>query len=323
MWRIRAGIEQDWRALRMLLPQAFQFGSRSRSIVAATEEGLIVGAAAISDRRRSEPLSGPRVALHVVPPYRQRGIGRQLVEVCVRLAADEGAAALYAWQPMVAGGEEAGAWRRLGFDRNVIVYEGRGDVNRGLEYLKPRYERAVEEGWIPSKARLEPLGAEHAEQIGRLHVTCLGGRLEDIIDQVRGERADRYHPELSPVLLVDEKVMGFSLARICSPGTALVDSTVVHPSLRLGWANLWLKYGGGCACVRLGVHTLIYYAYDHHGDTKKLSRQTGAILREMAEPYMIIREPGSSASRPPGGRGGDIRPLRRGGPGDRAYRRDY
>jgi hypothetical protein len=39
----------------------------------------------------------------------------------------------------------------------------------------------------------------------------------------------------------------------------LAESTVVDPSLRGGWANLWLKHAGATASVRLGLHTLLYY----------------------------------------------------------------
>jgi GNAT superfamily N-acetyltransferase len=295
---IRPGSERDWRALRMLLPEAFHYGSGARALVATSEDGLrIVGAAAVSPRLRSEPALGPRVAVHVIPPCRRRGIGQQLVEACAAAAGNR-AAALYAWQPVPAQSDDAQRYRQLGFDRTVTLLEGHTEVERAFSHLNPLYEQVVERGWIPPEARLAPLDAGHAAQIARLHVDYLGGQYEQIIAAVRGELPLRYVPDLSPVLLVEGQIRGFTLARMQAEGIAAVDATVVHPAFRRGWANLWLKFAGACACRDLGIHTLLFYTYDRHTDTRKISRQVGGTIVEMVEPYMRLPRPPRPADGP-------------------------
>jgi GNAT superfamily N-acetyltransferase len=289
-WTIRAGGAQDWRALRMLLPQAFFHGSGAQSLVATTEDGrLIIGAAAMSPRLRSHPLPGVSVAAHVVPPYRRRGLGRQLVNACRSLAMQRNASGLYAWQPLAEASEDASAYRRLGFDRTVAVQEGRADVEMGYKHLKPLYDQVMERQWIPAGARLVPYDQADAIEIAKLHVMHLGGQMQEILSRLRGQSPVRYHPRLSPVVLVDGHVMGFTLAQVLAGGMVLVDSTVVDPQLRGGWANLWLKFAGVSECRDMAIHTVVYYTYDNHSDTRKLSRQVGAVSRQLVEPYQVLQ----------------------------------
>jgi len=168
---IRPGTDRDWRALRMLLPEAFHHGSGTRAFVAtADDDQKIIAAAAISPRLRSDPLSGPRVAIHVIPPFRRRGIGRRLLAACAHLAASEQAAALYAWKPLPPDSDDASAYAALGFKNSIRVEEGRADVELSYQYLKPFFDQIVQRQWIPSTAILVPLNPSHATAIARLHV---------------------------------------------------------------------------------------------------------------------------------------------------------
>ena len=270
----------------MLLPAAVHFGSGVRAAVATDGDGLIVGAAALSARPRADPVSGLRVALHVIPPRRGRGLGRALSEACADVARGAGAEALYAWGPVdPAAGEP---WRRLGFGHSCTVRESRVSLAAALNYLTPFYERVVAEGWIPPDARLVPLDRADAREVARLHVAQLGGELESLVRRISGNVPPPYHPAMSPVILVNGRVMAFSLALPLPGGIALAESTVVDPSLRGGWANLWLKIAGATESLRLGLHTLLYYTYDRHTDTRKLGRQVGGVTRELVEPYKLL-----------------------------------
>jgi GNAT superfamily N-acetyltransferase len=117
-WVIRFGRETDWRALRLLLPGAFHLGSGTTPIVAAEREmGLVVGVAAMASRLRLDPVTGTWVDVHVIPPYRRRGIGRELIDACATAARVQGARALYAWAPMPVADPRVTAWKALGFER--------------------------------------------------------------------------------------------------------------------------------------------------------------------------------------------------------------
>jgi len=281
----------------MLIPDAFHHGGGARAIVATSSDGRhIIGAAAVSPRLRSDPVTGPRIALHVIPPFRRRGIGARLLAACAQVAAAERAAALYAWQPLLPESLEARAYAGIGFDRSIRVEEGRADVEKSYQYLKPFFDELVQRQWIPPAAKLVPLSPAYASEIANLHVQYLGGRPDEIAAQVRGELPIRYHPQLSPVILVDGKVMGFTLARLFGERQTLVDSHALHPRLRGGWASLWLKFAGLCACRDLGIATTLFYSYDRHTDTQKLSRKAGVVIREMIEPYILLENPRFAAA---------------------------
>src|SRR5438270_476137 len=78
--------------------------------------------------------------------------------------------------------------------------------------------------------------------------------------------------------LVDGRVVGFTLGRVLPGGVCEVDANVLHPSVRLGWANLWLKMEAGRLLLDGGVHTLRYFSLRQHTDTARISRQVGGRL---------------------------------------------
>jgi GNAT superfamily N-acetyltransferase len=279
----------------MLLPQAVHHGSGASAFIAADPAGLIIGAAAISPRLRALPMPGPKVAIHVIPPARGRGLGRDLSETCARIVLKYRAKVLYAWDMCEAGSPAIATWAKLGFDQAVSVQEGCMDVRRLFDYLKPLYDGILERGWIPRDARIVALHEADHRQIAALHAECLGGTIHDLLWVLRGDAPTQYDSALSPVIIVKEKVVAFSLLERTGPDSAFVHSTVVHPALRDGWANLWLKYYGASRCVDLGVQRVLHHSYDQHRDTRRLARATGATIRMLLEPYRILGEACSSA----------------------------
>jgi GNAT superfamily N-acetyltransferase len=289
-WTFRSGRRQDWRALRMLLPQAVYHGSKVATVVVADEGGLIVGAAAISPRLRTLPLRGPRCALHVIPPARGKGLGRELADTAAHIARRLGARAMYAWDMHEAQSPAITMWSKLGFTKTVRVEEGCNDVARTVEYLATIYQGVLQRGWIPSNARIIPLSQADPRQIARLHVDHLGGIYDEILHTLHGNTPLKYDPRLSPVILVDEEVIAFTLCERIGPDSAFVHATAVHTSFRNGWANVWLKYNGVCGCLDLGVKALLYHTYDQHRDTRRVNRATGGTTRVLLEPYRILVE---------------------------------
>jgi GNAT superfamily N-acetyltransferase len=288
-WTIRPARPDDWRAARMLLPQAVHFGSGSAVWVAeSSADRRLVAAAALCPRLRSDPVQGARLALHVVPPWRRRGIARALVAQTGQIARRFDATALFAWDCVQENSPALELWQKLGFDQRAQTQIGVADVHRALEYLGLLYQQLLEHDWIPAGAKIvSARQADHA-QIAALHARYLGGTARHILWRMTGQMPDPCDLQLSPALILDGKVKAFTLVRMVGKDCH-VDATVVDPSLRGGWANLMLKYEGIRWVRDAGAMALIFQTHDRHTDTRKLNRQMGGITRHLIEPYRMIK----------------------------------
>src|SRR5688500_2342307 len=117
-FRIRFADErQDWRALRMLLPEAVHHACGCDVLVATDDDASrrIIGAVAVAPLMRRTPLQGPKTAFHVIEAWRRRGVARELRNAAINMAAARGAHALYAADSVDPKSSEAAAWRALGF----------------------------------------------------------------------------------------------------------------------------------------------------------------------------------------------------------------
>lgn len=287
-WWIRSAARSDFPSLRLLLPQAVHLDAPVRCWAACDGNGAVVGALAATLRMRGHPLTGPRVAVEIAPPWRSGGLAAGLVAAAAESARRQGAAALYAWEAVEMGSAQAAQWAQLGFDHGVGVEEASGEISStALAYVQRMYDGVVERGWIPADAQIVPLPAADPLQVAQLHAAYLGSTVPEVLRQLRGQTLVQYHPLLSPVLKIGPQVMGFTLAEVLPhhPSTARVHATVVHPALRNGWANLWLKQSGLRRCVELGITTLLEQSYAHHTDTRRLAKRWGTRLRHLIEPY--------------------------------------
>src|SRR5450432_1053612 len=99
-WIIRPAQQSDYRAARILLPNAVHFGSGCIVVVAeSSDDHRVIAAAALSARLRNLPVSGARVDVHVIPPWRKYGIARALIEQMTHVARNLGAKAIFAFNP--------------------------------------------------------------------------------------------------------------------------------------------------------------------------------------------------------------------------------
>lgn len=283
----------EWRAGRLLLPEAIHHGSNADLVVATVgEPPRVVGAAAVSVRLRWSPVPGPRVAVHVIGPMRRRGVARRLLSHVETAARRISAAAVYAWQPVEPGADAAQVWAGLGLDQCAVLQETRIDAARLEAYLTPFWEQMSARGWVPAEARLVPLGAlgpVEIEQVAAMHVAHLGGSRDYLLPRLRGQVLDRFHPNLSLALMMSERVMGLTLGRLLPGSTYFVDANVLDPSLRgglsTGWANVWLKLESARRCRENGTRTYQFHTHDQHSDTRKLARKVGGVTAELVHPY--------------------------------------
>lgn len=299
---IRPPTQEERRACRMLLPRATGAAQKVQLHVAvAGPEERVVGAVALGPDMGLDtgPSGTPRrwlVDLRVIVPFRGRGIGRALMARVTDQAVGHGIPALYGWEWVDPEGDAARAWAALGFSPCQRRLEFEGDLALAHATIQPLYVRAREEEWIPPNARIIPLAEADASAVADLHVRYLGGTRRLLMPLLRGTAPDAFDPVYSRVLL-DGEVMGFTLGRVHPDGVCDIDANVLHPAVRLGWANLWLKYEAASVLLAAGIHTIRYFSLQQHTDTHRVSRQVGArLLRTLFQMRLDLALPAPPTS---------------------------
>jgi GNAT superfamily N-acetyltransferase len=278
---IRRPAAAERRACAMLLPGAAKPGEKARLFVAAAgEPPRVVGAAALGVGGREGAQDGAhrewRVDVRVIVPFRRRGIARALVDHAASQARAHGVAELYAWEWVDPESEAARAWAALGFSpwRRKTEYEA--DLEVASRTLAPLLEEVRRSGWVPPGARIVPLSEADPEAVASLHVRHLGGSRRLLMPLLTGAAPDLYDPTHSRVLLLDGRVVGFTLGRVFEDrGYCEVDANVLDPAVRMGWANVWLKMEAAESLLAAGIRTIRYFTLDRHTDTRRVSVRVG------------------------------------------------
>ena len=290
------------RACRMLLTRATGPDRRSRLYVAVEgEPQRVVGAVAVGMDRRVETRRAWQVDVRVIAPCRGRGIGRALVEHAVAQARAHGVAALNGWEWVEPESETARAWRKLGFSPAQRKLEYEADIAAASSAIRHLYDQVLADGWIPPTARIVPLADADAGAVADLHVRYLGGSRGLLRPLLNGVARDAFHPKYSRVMLLGGRVVGASLGRIGADGVCEVDAHVLHPSVRMGWANLWLKMEAADRLLEDGIRTMRYFGLEQHTDTRRISKQAGCrLVRTLVQMRRELATPGQSHGSPPG-----------------------
>lgn len=272
---IRPARANEAKPFRMLLPAVGEF---SVGLVAvSTADERVVGAAAISKSMRPQPPVGPGVAVHVIPPWRQQGIGRALLDALKQAAKNSSAEAFYAMQKIEAGSDEERGWRWLGFEPLETVVYHELPLAAIESRLAPLHDWMSAKQAIPSEAEIIALCDADHQAIADLHIEVMGGDRRMLLSKMRGEGLGAYHPRYSRVLLLDGIVKGFILAHRESKEVAVVDANILSPDVRGGWANLWLKLEATRGAAELGIERFIYNTFDHYADTRAFSEMLGGV----------------------------------------------
>lgn len=267
---IRRASECDALAVRMLMPA--ETDALSYCLVAETgDPPRIIGAAGITTSLRPEPLPGPGVAVHVIPPYRRCGVARDLIAELARQATISGFGALYATQKIDLDSDEMRAWKALGFTICETVKHHELPLDEFEVQLAPLLERMRERGKIPASARIIPLCDADLEAVANLHLAVLGGNAFDLRQKLRGDVPNSYSARYSRILLVDNRTVGFILAHRAAQDIAHVDANVLAPEVRGGWANIWLKLEATRGAQELGIKKFVFTSFDHYTDTRSFT----------------------------------------------------
>jgi GNAT superfamily N-acetyltransferase len=295
-FELRPPTAVELRACRMLLPTATGADRRARLYVAACgTPRRVVGAAALGLDARRQTHEGWQVDLHVIPPFRRLGIGRALMDRLRIDATAHGAPALHAWEWVEPDSDAARAWAAFGFAPARRKREYEADIAAASSTLVPLYEQVRASGYIPSNARIVPLSDADRGAVADLHVEYLGGSRRLLMPLLTGAAPDAYHPKYSRIILLDGRVVGASLGRVLPDGVCEVDAHVLHPSVRMGWANLWLKMEAAERLLEDGVRTMRYFTLEQHTDTHRISRQAGCRLLRTRVQMRRVLEPTGGA----------------------------
>jgi GNAT superfamily N-acetyltransferase len=287
---IRPPTAVELRACRILLPTATGADRRARLYVAVSgTPQRVVGAAALGLDARRQTHEGWQVDLHVIPPVRRRGIGRALLDRVLADAEAHQVPALHAWEWVEPDSDAARAWAALGFAPARRKREYEADIAAASSTLVPLYEQVRASGYIPPAAKILPLSEADAAAVADLHVEYLGGSRRLLMPLLTGAAPDAYHPKYSRIILLDGRVVGASLGRVLPGGVCEVDAHVLHPSVRMGWANLWLKMEAAERLLEDGVRTMRYFTLEQHTDTHRISRQAGCrLLRTVVQMRRVL-----------------------------------
>jgi N-acetylglutamate synthase-like GNAT family acetyltransferase len=240
-------------------------------------QGLVVGAAAITHSRRSQPVVGPGAMIHVIPPCRGHGIAAALCTSLVEIARNQRAQAIYSAQRVEFDSPEMAAWQRLGFEVCETVEEHELSLAQFTPRLSPLVEWLRSRGYIPADARIAPLYAANHAKVLQLHLDELGGDRASLYTRIRGQGPNAFHPRYSRVLTVGDRTVGCILAHRKSQHVAAVDANIIRPEYRNGWANAWLKLEATQGAMSLGITHFHFTSFDQYADTRTFAGKLGGV----------------------------------------------
>ena len=260
----------------MLLPELRGIGACF--VATGSQDQRVLGAAAMTQSCRTQPHAGPGIAVEVIAASRRQGIATGLLaqlELAARQTFD--ARALYAATRVEHGSAHKQGWEWLGFQPIEKVEEHELPTARFDSELGPLVDRMRARGRIPADAEIVPLYKANAPAVLQLHLDQMGGDRGDLYRKLRGHGTGAFHPRYSRVLLVDGRVKGCILAHRAATDVAAVDADIVDPSLRGGWANVWLKLDATRGAIRLGIKTFRFTTFDHYTDTRSFTDRLGGV----------------------------------------------
>jgi GNAT superfamily N-acetyltransferase len=268
----------ELRICRMLLPEiSGPAGVVWYRVAVDRESSQLIGAVGV----REDFTQAARwiVDVHVIPPFRGRGFGRQLVESTAIEAARRGVGALDAWVLPEDGSERVQQIQKFGFRVYKKIFEFETSAPQILAAAQSVYKRVVERGSIPASARLISLKDADMSAVIALHTTYLGGTADGLLPRMGGGSLLPFEPHLSQVLLLDDRVMGLALGHLrADPKIYEFDALVIHPSLRSGWASAWLRYEQARRGVGLGCTSVRYMTFDQKLGARHSGKRTPSRL---------------------------------------------
>jgi len=257
-FQIRPARDDEWQACRMLLPETFaDLNGREYFLCTRQQAPRIVAAASC----RRTPQGAKSLRLHVIPPFRRRGIGARMIDhICGDVPAAEGLSE-------ISKEKDAEPFcTRTGFLR----VDGLTTVEAEMAEIRAYMSRLRDRMHLPESARLISLAEAPMEQVARLHAEYIAraGELNPWRAVIAG------NPRLAPsvILLVDGRVEAILLGEL-EASLAIVRSRVVTPRFQGGWANTLLLAEALDRGWERGARRVRFSYSDSNRDTQKLARR--------------------------------------------------
>ncbi len=270
---VRRPLSNELTACRLVMPEAFTHGVPELLVAVSRQPRRVLGVLAFRDRSTPGNLAW-HTQLHVVGPYRRRGIGRQLIDTLRTLAEDAGIMRLTAVDDD--GETGAAAFLHAAGFRTVLRAETfEFDVAERRSSVAALYERLAARGRIPATARVVSLTEAAREPLVALLAAPPDGAPDATPVETTPQWSDTWcRPEvlrISPVVLLDTLPVAVLVAE--RRGTcAMVRWRVVAPAHRLGWANILLGHAGFEWMGREGVTTCRFTSTSLTPDTGRMAR---------------------------------------------------
>jgi hypothetical protein len=253
---------------RMLLGNEGTTHPDHHLFIAVDKDGRPQGAGCV--RSGLEAVEEPwGVHFQALPGLRDNAPGRALLDYARAYAASYGAMKLQTLRWFERGSVEELNWTSLGFWTHQFRYAHEIDASRGYERLTPLIEQVRDRGWIPENARIISLAEANLDEVLKLHVEHLGGTTRQLRSKVDGTAPHSYDRQASLVLLCGDKTMGLTLGWFPSTSVCEVAANVLHPAVRLGWADIVLKYEALKRVTSRGATRFRFCTAEKHTDSRR------------------------------------------------------
>jgi len=283
---VTSALETEAAACLALLPEAA--GSLVELLIAKRDR-FVVGAAALWWRNDADPPGFP-LAIHVLPPERRRGIGRELLNRAIEIAKDD-AHGLWSQSPATDDGPGAAFLHACGFEARRREHHFEAAIDALLAVVGPLADRLRDKARVPEGVDIVPLSRAPLDEVGRLLARELGSAPPVVAERLR-RRVDRPEEtaDRSRVAVRNGKVEGAILWRV-EDEVAIVEARVIRPGLRGGGLNIILLEDGLVRGKAEGLERLRFHCEDTVRDTLSLARRCNAVeAAPRAYFYLGLRE---------------------------------
>jgi ribosomal protein S18 acetylase RimI-like enzyme len=255
-----------------LIPEAL-------SVAVDPRRGLIVGAGTFVPEAVDSERPGCAVAVTVVPSYRRRGLGRQLVRAVARDAASWNIPFLHSAESVDEGSPLAAFYGASGFARHHLIRTFESTTQSVVDYLVPTCKRTAAKGRVPADAQLWPLLALPEERLVSFWARIFCGSIRRAQLLIRKSRSDSITAAASQGLTVNDRAVGLALWEPTeSARTYVLSGWAVEPRYRGGWAPIHLLSAAMQQMAAMGGRVVRYECNETVRKTLNMAASTGGQL---------------------------------------------
>ncbi|HUB79923.1 MAG TPA: GNAT family N-acetyltransferase [Bryobacteraceae bacterium] len=275
--QLRPPLDHEWPICRMLLPEnCAEAPSRQYLLCLNDRPPHAIAAASY----RQTPGAVADLRLHVIPPFRRRGVGSEMVAHLTR----GGALSVSGVVDLSCEDAAVAFCEARGFARIDTLTTVEAEIAGMREYTRRLCGRR------PAVAEIVPLSCAPAGEVARLHARYVAHQTE--ADPWRHLMSSSSGVQDSPVALIGGTVVGALLWEL-EGQTAVVRSRVAAPGKHMAWVNALLLAEGLDGAWRRGAARVRFTYNSTNRDTRKLARRFGAQIAKVMALFTLRSAVGS------------------------------